>query len=247
MIDPEQPNLPAPAAPPERTHSLPIPDELWRRLGEESFTSATVSERSDIARHMPQLLAVASSMANPKERDPVAIDAFLAPLIALPSAPTAEASGEALMTGYRIGLSKVPNRLLKLAVARALQDSSRRWRPGPTELLAYVADEMTAIRRRLHRLEHMRLYPSREVPSDQPEQTEAERADIMAKLEALAGNIGDRLSADEKRRQSERPPSILAPREPDVPRVETLMSVHGISREEAAARVQEILSKRGVQ
>jgi hypothetical protein len=205
-----------------------------------------ISERTEIAKHMPQLLAIAASMSQ-VNREPDATDAFLLPLMALPVQGATEQAGEAAAVGYRIGLAKVPNRLLRLAVERALQDSARRFRPGPTELLAYVAEEMAAIRRRLHRLEQMRLYPARDVAAEPAELTPEQREEMMAKMEALADRLGARANEARAADAAEREPSILAPREPDVPRVETMVAAHGISRADAEAKVAEILSKRGQQ
>lgn len=196
--------------------------------------SATVSERTEIAKHMPQLLAIASSQANPKERDAEAVDALLAPLIALPAAPTAEASGQALMAGYRIGLAKVPTKLLKLAVERALQDATRKWRPGPTELIAYVSEEMAQIRRRLNRPEHMRLYPARELPEDRGDLTPEQQEEFRLKMEGLAARLGSQSTTRSKEDE------MVAKEGPAMPpTVEDYVKL-GLSREAAERAVAEM-------
>lgn len=195
---------------------------------------------------MPQLLAVASRMARPAERDDAETGTLIGAILALPARTSGELEGAAILAGYRIGLERCSKKLVTLAVTRALQDPERRFRPSPNELLAYVEPEMAAIRRRLHRLESLKRNPARDPAAEAPQITPEQQEEVRLRMEELARKFGAK--QDEARAQDEanRGPTILAAKEPDVPRVETLMAAHGIDRESAAARVAEILSKRGV-
>lgn len=240
MIDPEQPNLPATtatAAPPA-TRSVPISIELWSRLGEtpslQGAYSLTTAERAEIVKHMPQLLAIASRMANPNERTEAEVAALIAPIRSLPSRSASEAEGAAMMAGYRIGLARCPKRLVLLAVERCLQDSTRRFRPSPPELLNYVEPELSAIRRRLHRLEHLRLYPARDVPQEQAELPPEQLEELRLKMEGLANKLGSQSRIGGRERQAQDCEIQGGP--PRIPTVQDYIEL-GLSPEEARLAV----------
>jgi len=241
MIDPEQPNLPAA----QKTDSLPVSQDLWKRLAEPGC-KLNAQEKAELIRHQRRCLAIAASMLDPTGSNLETIENLISPLLALPARTQSGLAGEAALEGYRIGLEDLPKAVLRRAVTAALKDPERRWRPTPNELLAYAEPEMAERRNRMANLKWLYESPAAlPKPEPRPSMTGEEREAMRLRMEQLAADIGSRLSADEARRKAEREPSILAPKEPEVPRAETLMNVLGLSREQADARVAEILSKRG--
>jgi hypothetical protein len=146
-------NLPAKQNPQALTRSLPLPSEVWRRMGEHEGSSIAVTALpATLAEHLPAALdAALAELAPPQVGD---IDRAISMIATLPAPKGTETDGEVLRATFHAGLSDIPADLLREAAVLAIRNS--RFRPSPAEMRGYVADQMCERRRRLHRLEAAR-------------------------------------------------------------------------------------------
>ena len=138
--------------------------------------------------NLPAARHYASRSLDPASHDERTI--AIGMIAAMPSQAVADVFGPAAVHGYHMGLEDLPADLLLLAVKRALQDDKRKFRPGPGELRAYIAEDLASRRRRQKRLSVFAVVQTpEEQDAAEPFSTASSMNELFAKLDVGHRNL----------------------------------------------------------